>query len=110
MAKKVMMKNDATGLTKKGFHGFSWTYLFFGWLVPIVRGEIGIGALHLVIAAVTMGISQIIFCFLYNKQYTQRLIEKGYRFADTPEKNAAAAVSVGADLSTAGFAPLAAAA
>lgn len=98
MAKKVMMKNDSIGLTKKGFYGFSWTYLFFGWLVPVVRGEISIGALHLVISVFTAGISQLIFSFLYNKQYTHRLIEKGYRFADTPENNAAAAQALGADL------------
>ena len=33
-----MMKNETNGLMKKGFIGFSWTYLFFGGLVPLFRG------------------------------------------------------------------------
>ena len=103
MAKTVVMKNDSNGLIRKGFYGFSWTYLFFGWLVPVVRGEISVGALHLVIAAFTMGISQLIFCFIYNKQYTQRMIEKGFRFADTQENNTAAAYALGADASMVAF-------
>lgn len=98
MAKAVMMKNEKNGLLKKGFYGFSWTYLFFGWLVPVVRGEIGIGALHLLMSLVSLGISQLIFCFLYNKQYTQRLIEAGFRFADRPEVNSAAALAINVDL------------
>lgn len=97
MAKVVMMKNDTNGLIKKGLYGYSWTYLFFGWLVPIFRGEIGIGVLHLVISFFSCGISQIIFSFLYNKQFTQRLIEKGFRFADRPDVNLAAAAAVGVD-------------
>ena len=97
MAKVVMLKNDKNGLIKKGFYGYSWTYLFFGWLVPIFRGEIGIGALHLLFAIFSGGIAQIIFSFLYNKQYTQRMIEKGFRFADRPEVNLQAAVAIGAD-------------
>jgi hypothetical protein len=98
MAKKVMMKNETNGLLKKGFYGFSWTYLFFGWLVPVIRGEIGIGALHLLMAIVSFGISQLIFCFIYNRQYTHRLIEAGFRFADRPEINSAAALAINADL------------
>lgn len=98
MAKVVMLKNGGNGLIKKGFYGFSWTYLFFGWLVPLVRGEVGIGALHLLLSIFSCGISQIIFSFLYNKQYTQRMIEKGFKFSDRPEVNAHAAVAIGADL------------
>ena len=106
MAKIVMMKNDSNGLIKKGVYGYSWTYLFFGWLVPIFRGEIGIGALHLVISIFSCGITQIIFSFLYNKQFTQRLIEKGFRFADRPDVNLQAAAAIGVDP---GLAPAAAA-
>ena len=103
MATSVLMKNESNGLIRKGFYGFSWTYLFFSGLVPIFRGEVGIGALHIVLSMLTLGISNIIFCFLYNKQYTQRLLEKGFKFADRDELNMAASVRIGVDLSVAGL-------
>ncbi|TCR63360.1 hypothetical protein [Bosea sp. BK604] len=99
MAQVVMMKNDRTGLVKKGFVGFSWTYLFFGFWVPLIRGELTVAALHLLFTMFTFGLWQFIVAFLYNKQYTTRLIEQGYRFADTDAMNMLAAQRIGVDLS-----------
>ena len=98
-AKHVMMKSPVTGQLKQGFYGFSWTYLFFGFWVPLIRGELGVAALHLLFTVVTAGLWQIVVCFLYNKQYTNRLIEKGFRFTDTSERNQRAAAALGVDLS-----------
>jgi len=86
MATEILMKNPQTALIKTGLFGFSWTYLFFGWIVPLVRGEIGIGVLHLICTVFTLGIWQIVFAFMYNKQYTTRLIEKGYVLSDNETK------------------------
>lgn len=97
-AKRVTMKNPATGQIKTGFFGFSWTYFFFGWWVPLLRGELGVAALHLLFSIVTLGIWQIIVSFMYNRQYTSRLIEAGYRFFDSPEINQKAAEYIGVDL------------
>jgi len=85
MAKIVMMKHSNSGIIKKGYYGFSWTYFFFGYIVPIARREIKIAMLHLLLAIVTLGVSQIILSFLYNEQYMDRLIKKGYVFEDTNE-------------------------
>lgn len=97
-ANRVRMKNPYTGQRKSGYFGFSWTYLFFGWLVPLLRGELSIAALHLLFTIVTLGLWQPIVCFVYNSQYTNRKILEGYRFADVPEGNAAAAKKLGIDL------------
>lgn len=97
-AKPVMMKNNATGQLRSGFYGFSWTYFFFGFFVPLFRSEIGIAALHFLLSLVTLGLWQIIVSFLYNKQYTNRLIEKSFRFNDTVERNQRAAEAIGVDL------------
>jgi hypothetical protein len=58
--------------------GFSWTYLLFGWFVPVIRGELGIGILHLVITFVSFGLSQLVFPFLYNRQYMNRMLTTGW--------------------------------
>jgi len=82
MAKKVNMISPASGMMKQGFYGYSWTYLFFGFFVPLFRGELGVAALHLLFSMFTFGIWQIIVSFLYNKQYMTRMLEKGYVLKD----------------------------
>jgi len=95
MAKRVALIHPQTGLMKSGFYGFSWTFLFFGWFVPLFRGELLIELLHFTITVITIGLWQIIFAFLYNKQYTTRLLEKGYVLNDTEEVNEEARQKLG---------------
>lgn len=87
MATVVMMKHPVTGLSKRGFIGFSWTTFFFGGFPALFRGDWGIGFVLFILSIVTFGISGIIAAFLYNKHYTSRLIEAGYQFADTEDLN-----------------------
>jgi len=91
--RKVMIKHRQSGLVKSGYVGFCLTYLFFGWLVPIIRGEIGVGVLHLILTAVTFGIFQwAVMPFLYNKQYMTRMLTQGWELCDSEENNAVAKV------------------
>ncbi len=95
MATAILIKHVPSGLTRKGYYGFSWTYLFFGWLVPVFRGELGVGALHFLFSLVTFGFWQLIVCFLYNRQFMTRMLTSGWVLADTAPNNAAAALSLG---------------
>ena len=95
MAKRVQLIQPETGLMKSGYYGFSWTFLFFGWFVPIFRGELFISLLHFFITIVTFGLWQVIIAFLYNKQYMTRMLEKGYVLNDTEAKNEAARLKLG---------------
>ena len=95
MAKKVTLKNPSTGLMKQGFYGYSWTYLFFGFFVPLFRGELGVAALHLLFTFFTGGLWQLIVSFLYNNQYMTRMLEKGYVLNDKEEVMAAARMKLG---------------
>jgi len=95
MAKKVQIIHPQSGLMKSGYYGFSWTFLFFGWFVPVFRGELLIGLLHFVITVVTFGLWQVIIAFLYNKQYMTRMLEKGYVLNDTEVVNDAARRKLG---------------
>ena len=78
MQKKVRIIHSVSGIAKNGYVGYSWTYLLFGWFVPVVRGELGVGVLHLVITLVSFGLSQLIFPFLYNRQYMNRMLTNGW--------------------------------
>jgi len=78
LQKKVRIVHNVSGIAKNGYIGYSWTYLLFGWFVPVVRGELGVGVLHLVITLVSFGLSQLIFPFLYNRQYMNRMLTSGW--------------------------------
>jgi hypothetical protein len=96
MATKIIIKHPATGMLKSGYYGYSWTYLLFGWWVPLLRGELGVAALHLLFSCCTFGIWQFIVSFLYNKQYmTRMLVDKGYVLADAPGANDLARLKLG---------------
>ena len=86
MAREVLMKNPQTGITKKGYYGFSWTTLIFWGLPTIWRGDAVSGTLIIIANLLTGGLACLLWAFVYNKHYTQRLIEKGYKFIDDDRK------------------------
>jgi|TARA_B110001450_G_scaffold248443_1_gene264656 hypothetical protein len=93
--KKIKVKHNESGVQKNCFVGYSWTYLIFGFFVPIFRGEISIGVFHLILSLVTFGIFQLIMPFLYNKQYSIRLLNNSWSLNDSEEKNAIARQRIG---------------
>lgn len=96
MAKGITIKHPSSGMTRTGYYGFSWTYLFFGFLVPIFRGELGVGALHLLFTIFTVGIWQVVMAFLYNKQYMARMLtEKGWVLDGSESENVLAKRALG---------------
>ena len=95
MATKIMMQHPATGISKSGFYGFSWTTFFFGGFPALFRGDILTGLLVIILNILTFLLAGIIWAFFYNKQYTQKLVEKGYVFAGTESEIAAAKSALG---------------
>ena len=93
--KKIVLKHKDSGINKNGFVGYCWTYFFFGFFVPIFRGEIMIGIFHLIFSLVTFGIFQLVMPFLYNKQYSTRLLTTGWELNDSEEKNMLAKLKIG---------------
>jgi hypothetical protein len=83
--KPILLKHKDSGIRKTARLGWSWTYYYFGFLVPIFRGEITIAVLHLVITIFTLGLFQIIWSFLYNKQHMTRLLTSGWILSDSLE-------------------------
>ena len=93
--RSILVKHGASGLTKSGYVGYCWTYFFLGFLVPITRGEIGVGVLHLILSVVTFGLFQLIMPFLYNKQFMIRQLTNGYELCDEASVNAMAKQRLG---------------
>ena len=87
LQKRVLIKHTQSSIVKIGYVGFCWTYLLFGWIVPVFRGEIGIGALHLLLTLCTFGLFQIIMPFLYNKQFMVRQLTNGYELSNEESVN-----------------------
>ncbi|MDA8112918.1 MAG: hypothetical protein M0T83_10755 [Nitrospiraceae bacterium] len=79
IAHSITIRHPSSDMTKTGYYGFRWTYLLFGFLVPVFRGELLVGALHLLFTIFTGEIWQVVMAFLYNKQcMTRMLTEKGW--------------------------------
>ena len=93
--KKIKVKHNESGIIKHCFVGYSWTYFFFGFFVPIFRGEISIGVFHFILSLVTLGIFQLIMPFLYNKQYSTRLLNNSWSLNDTEVNNEIARGKIG---------------
>jgi hypothetical protein len=87
LQKKVRIQHTSSGIIKNGYVGWSWSYFIFGWCVPVVRGEIAVGLIHMALTFFTFGFFQIVMSFLYNKQYMTRMLTQGWVLADTPERN-----------------------
>jgi hypothetical protein len=81
----VILINTTGGVVKVGRLGWSWTYFYFGFWVPLFRSEIGIAALHLLFTLVTFGLFQPVWSFLYNKQQMTRLLTSGWEVDDSEE-------------------------
>jgi hypothetical protein len=81
----VRLRNTTGGVVKVGRLGWSWTYFYFGFWVPLFRSEIGIAALHLLFTLVTFGLFQPVWSFLYNKQQMTRLLTSGWEVDDSEE-------------------------
>ena len=93
--KKIRVKHSESGIQKNCYVGYSWTYFFFGFFVPIFRGEISIGIFHLIFSLLTFGIFQLIMPFLYNKQYSIRLLNNKWKLDDSEKNNAIARYKIG---------------
>lgn len=106
MASPINLRHPASGLTKTGYYGFSWTTLFFGPLPALFRGDfyfffiyLGVTIFIVVVTFVfhvfAILVLNIVWAFVYNRLYTRRLLERGYVLADIPEREEAAARKLG---------------
>lgn len=102
MAQVIRLKHPQSGLITNGFYGFSFTSFFFSGIPAIMRGDLGIG-LGIVALTVIGGafflipaiIVNLVWAVTYNKNYTRRLLEKGYVIDDSAPNAVAAKAALG---------------
>ena len=73
---------NADGQLRTAKVGFSWTTFFFGFLVPIFRGDVKWAVIMFVASLLTLFVAQIVLSFTYNGTYIRGLLNKGYRPED----------------------------
>ena len=74
-----VMQNEA-GVVKQVKEGFSWTLFFFGFFVPLIRGDLKWFFIMLILHLLTDVLSWLVLPFVYNRIYIDALLEEGYRF------------------------------
>ena len=81
----INFKQPITGAMRSALVGFSWTTLFFGPFPALFRGH-WIGALIIfAIGTITLGISYLVFPFIFNKMYIKHLIGEGFKVTDASQ-------------------------
>lgn len=75
----ILFKNPNTGAIKEAPVGFSWTTFFFGFFPSLFRGDWKYAVIQFILAMLTMGLSNLVFCFIYNKLYIKDLIGAGFK-------------------------------
>lgn len=83
---KVILRNDV-GMVKECKVGFSWTTMFFGLFVPLIRGDIKNALIMGVLSLLTFGLSWLIFPFTYNKMYIKGLLMQGFKGSTEQDNN-----------------------
>lgn len=87
---RINLQNENTMKTKQTKLGFSWTFLLFGWFVPLLRGDwkwffitfIGTIVLGYLTSGIAVLIIQIAFSVIYNKLYIKDLLQSGFKPSD----------------------------
>ncbi|WP_145958112.1 hypothetical protein [Candidatus Fokinia solitaria] len=79
----VVVRHKDSGIRKTAQLGWCWTYFYFSFWVPLIRGE----KLSIVLLYFISGFfaPNFILSFIYNKQHITRLLTSGWVLDDTPE-------------------------
>lgn len=75
----IVFKNPHTGAIKEAPVGFSWTVFFFGFFPPLFRGDWKWAIIMALLGLFTLGLSNVVFMFIYNKLYIKELIGSGFK-------------------------------
>ena len=75
---RINLRNENTGATRQRKLGFSWTTFFFGFWPAIFRADWKWGLIQFALGIVTLGLSGLVFMFIYNKLHIKDLLTNGF--------------------------------
>lgn len=75
----IIFENPKSGAIKEAPVGFSWTTFFFGFFPPLFRGDFKFAIIIFILAIITLGLSNLVFMFIYNRLYIKGLIGDGFK-------------------------------
>ena len=75
----ITFENKKTKQLKLAPIGFSWTNLFFGFFVPLFRGDWKWAVIFFAVGWITVGFGSLVTSFFYNKLYAEELIKTGFK-------------------------------
>lgn len=76
MSNKIILTKN--GVEREVKNGISWTFFFFGFLVPLFRGQAIEALLIFCSNVLTLGLSHFYFTFTINDRYKRYLLEDGW--------------------------------
>ncbi|WP_348262853.1 hypothetical protein P8935_24060 [Telmatobacter sp. DSM 110680] len=81
----ILFENRRTGQRREAPVGFSFTNLFFGFFVPLFRGDLKWAVIQFFAALFTAGLCWLVFPFIYNGLYINDLEASGFRRVEPPK-------------------------
>ncbi len=85
MAQPLNFVNKNTNQMRQGFMGFSWTKFFWGPFPAAFRSDWKRFMIILLLSIISVGFSNLVFCFIYNKLHIKNLIQDGFRPEDSED-------------------------
>ena len=75
----IQLEKPSTKEIRNAPVGFSWTTFFFGCIPALIRSDWKWALIMFIAAWVTVGLSWLVFPFIYNKLYINDLLNAGYQ-------------------------------
>lgn len=74
----MKLKHHSSGHEIEAPTGFSFTTLFFGIFVPLLRSDVSGSIIMFIAVFLTGGLAWLVFPFIYNGMYIKSLQKQGY--------------------------------
>lgn len=75
----IYFENPHNGQVREAPVGFSWTVFFFNCFPAIFRSDWKWFIIMAILTFMTLGLSTLVFIFIYNKLYIKELVNSGFK-------------------------------
>ena len=74
----LLMQHPVTGESLSAPVGFSWTSLFFGFVVPAFRQDWWVAIVTMLLTVVFMAVVNVVMAVAYNRWFVSRMLRQGF--------------------------------